>query len=245
MDNYEKLAEMIKNSKHIAFFGGAGVSTSSGLKDYRSKDGIYNAVNKYGFPPETLLSHDFLIHHSKAFYEFFREYFFGTPKPSAPHLALKKLEDMGYDVKIITQNIDGLHTKAGSSTVYELHGNASRFYCADCLKKYTKDEVIAFGDNVPVCGKCGGLIRPDVIMYGESLVNFNLVMARDAIEKADTLIVGGTSLSVWPAASMVDFYTGDNLVVINREPTAADRRANLVFHENIGDVLTKAIALIK
>ncbi len=241
MNDYEKLASLIKESKKIVFFGGAGVSTSSGLKDYRSKDGIYNAVNTYGLPPEEILSHDFLIHHSKTFYEFFREYFFVNVKPSTPHLALKTLEDKGYDVTIVTQNIDGLHTMAGSSRIFELHGNSSRFYCSACGKKFDRAYVEKFGTDVPYCSGCGGFVRPDVVMYGEMLVDFDLVMAADAVEKADMLIVAGTSLQVWPAAGMVDRYRGNKLIVMNKQPISADGNARMVFREDIAVVFEETL----
>lgn len=241
MNDYEEFANLLKKSKKIAFFGGAGVSTSSGLKDYRSKDGIYNSINKYGLPPEEILSHDFLMHNSKTFYKFFREYFFVDVKPSVPHLALKELEDKGYDVTIVTQNIDGLHTAAGSSMVFELHGNSSRFLCCNCEKKFDRAYVEKFGEDVPYCSGCGGFVRPNVVMYGEMLYDFDLVMAADAIEKADMLIVAGTSLQVWPAAGMVDRYKGDKLIVMNKQPISADRKARMVFREDIATVFTETM----
>lgn len=237
----EQLAGMISRCGHIAFFGGAGVSTESGLKDYRSSDGIYRTALSYGLPPEEILSRSCFEQNPQLFYRFFRDYFVSTAEPNSAHKALAALERCGKRVGVITQNIDGLHQKAGSTEVYELHGNASKFYCTACGREYGT-ECLAQG-GVPHCG-CGGTVKPHVTLYGE-LLDENVVNgAVRAIAAADLLIIGGTSLAVQPASSFVEYFRGDNIAVINRDSTPCDGRASLVFHGSIGEIFAEALKLL-
>ncbi|MBQ7816098.1 MAG: NAD-dependent protein deacylase [Oscillospiraceae bacterium] len=238
--NTEKIsqfAEIIKNSKKIVFFGGAGVSTESGLKDYRSKDGIYNTYNKYGISPEEILSIDFFEENPQTFYAFYREFFLHNVKPNKAHIALAKLEQTDKKVTVVTQNVDNLHQMAGSKNVLELHGSAEKYYCAKCGKDFSKEYIADAANPKPICDSCGGIVRPHVTLYGEMLDDFVTERAIRAIWEADTLIIGGTSLTVYPAASFINYFNGNNLVVINKEQTISDARANLVFHDSIGEVL--------
>ena len=233
MEKINQLQQIIDTSNRIVFFGGAGVSTESGIPDFRSADGLYH--QKYKYDPETILSHTFFIKNTSEFFEFYRDKMVVTDvKPNITHLFLAKLEKAGKLSGIITQNIDGLHQKAGSKTVYELHGSVWRNFCTKCKKKYTMYEIIRF-DGVPYCD-CGGLIKPDVVLYQEGLDDKTVMGAIRAIANATTLIVGGTSLVVYPAAGMLRYFRGKNLVVINRTPTYADDSADLLFTENIGQV---------
>lgn len=241
-DRIRKFAEIIKNSKKIVFFGGAGVSTESGLKDYRSKDGIYHTCSKYGIPPEEILSIDFFYDNPETFYEFYREYFISDVQPNKAHKAIAQLEKMGKKVTVVTQNVDGLHQKAGSTRVLELHGSAEKYYCGMCGKEHGVDYVADETRPVPRCSKCGGIIRTHVVLYGENLDQDVMEAAVRSIWDADTLIIGGTSLTVYPAASFIEYFRGDNLIVINREATRSDSAADVVFHESIGEVMT---ALLK
>ncbi|MBO4261541.1 MAG: NAD-dependent protein deacylase [Clostridia bacterium] len=246
-DNADKIAEMIKASSRIVFFGGAGVSTESGVKDYRSEDGLYNTVKEYGVSPETILSHSFFFRHTETFYDFYRKYFIGgNVKPNKAHYALAKLEEAGKLSCVVTQNIDGLHQLAGSKTVYELHGTTSKYFCTDCYSKFSVDDVFGDGKNsqgVPRCEKCGGLIKPCVTLYEESLDWDVTERAVDAIEKADMLIIGGTSLTVYPASSYVRYYKGNRLVLINRQETSYDADAAVVSRDKVGLVLDAAVKL--
>ena len=238
MDNLSTLKSWIKESSRIVFFGGAGVSTESGLKDFRSQDGLYH--EKYDYPPETILSHSFFFSHTAEFYRFYRDKMLClTAKPNAAHLALARLEQRGKLSAIVTQNIDGLHQAAGSKRVFELHGSVHRNHCLQCGKFYTAED-IEKSTGVPRC-TCGGLIKPDVVLYEEGLDQKCLMGAIQAIAQADLLIVGGTSLTVYPAAGLLQYYGGNRLVLINRDATPMDGQANLVFRDPIGQVLGAAV----
>ena len=238
MDNLSTLKSWIKESSRIVFFGGAGVSTESGLKDFRSQDGLYH--EKYDYPPETILSHSFFFSHTAEFYRFYRDKMLClTAKPNAAHLALARLEQRGKLSAIVTQNIDGLHQAAGSKRVFELHGSVHRNHCLQCGKFYTAED-IEKSTGVPRC-TCGGLIKPDVVLYEEGLDQKCLMGAIQAIAQADLLIVGGTSLTVYPAAGLLQYYGGNRLVLINRDATPLDGQANLVFRDPIGQVLGAAV----
>lgn len=238
MDNLSTLTRWIEESRAIVFFGGAGVSTESGLKDFRSQDGLYH--EKYDYPPETILSHSFFFSHTAEFYRFYRDKMLClTAKPNAAHLALARLEQRGKLSAIVTQNIDGLHQAAGSKKVFELHGSVHRNHCLQCGKFYTAED-IEKSTGVPRC-TCGGLIKPDVVLYEEGLDQKCLMGAIQAIAQADLLIVGGTSLTVYPAAGLLQYYGGNRLVLINRDVTPLDGQANLVFRDPIGQVLGAAV----
>ena len=225
----------IARAKRVTFFGGAGVSTESGIPDFRSKDGLYN--QKYDYPPDTMLSHDFFIAHPEAFYKFYYEKIADVKAhPNRTHLALARLEQEGKLIAVVTQNIDGLHYAAGSKTVYELHGSAMRNHCMRCGEFYTLAEILE-KKPLPTCSKCGALIKPDVTLYGEIPPEDAFDGALAAIRTSDLLIVGGTSLAVYPAAGIIN-YRGGRLLVINRDPTPADRHADLaVTGFSIGDIL--------
>ena len=241
MADIEKLQELIDSSNKIVFFGGAGVSTESGIPDFRSVDGLYH--QKFKYPPETMLSHSFYVSHKDEFYEFYREKLLlkvvGTPKepkaePNAAHKFLAELEKAGKLSAVVTQNIDGLHQAAGSKNVDELHGSVLRNYCQKCGKLYSAEDI--FNSNgVPKCS-CGGDIKPDVVLYEEGLDNDIMSGAVRAISEADMLIIGGTSLVVYPAAGLIDYYRGNKLVLINRDATARDGAADYVFHGKIGEI---------
>lgn len=244
MEHIEKLREIIEHSNRIVFFGGAGVSTESGIPDFRSKDGLYNQhdVQFEEYEPEYLLSKECLYHNPKVFYEFYRQKMdTRNIKPNDAHIQLAKLEAMGKLSAIVTQNIDGLHQKAGSKNVYEIHGTTMRNYCVKCKSEYDVNYIFDSQDKIPVCKICGRPVRPDVTLYGESLPAEAWDNSMAAILKADTLIIAGTSLSVYPAASLIDYFSGDNLIVINRETTNRDKWADLVFHDSVGKILTEAI----
>lgn len=233
-DKIQKLNEIVSESDKIVFFGGAGVSTESGIPDFRSVDGLYN--QKYKYPPEVILSSDFFYSQTDEFYRFYRDKMLCLDaKPNAAHISLAELEKKGKISGIVTQNIDGLHQKAGSGIVYELHGSVHRNYCLKC-GEFFDAEYILNSEGVPRC-KCGGLIKPDVVLYSEQLDQGVLNGAIRAIENADTLIIGGTSLVVYPAAGLIDFFHGDNLVIINMSPTGADSSADLLIEGKIGEVL--------
>ncbi len=237
MERISTLKTWIAESNAIVFFGGAGVSTESGIPDFRSVDGLYR--QKFDDPPETILSHSYFMAHPEKFYQFYREKMLVTDvEPNRAHLALAKLEQQGKLSAVVTQNIDGLHQKAGSRRVYELHGSIHRNYCRKCRKFYGPEELKAM-ELVPRCS-CGGIIKPDVVLYEESLDQDCIMGAINAISKADLLIVGGTSLTVYPAAGLIRYYNGQRLVLINRDETPYDDRANLIFRESIGSVLAAA-----
>lgn len=231
------LQQIIDDSKNIVFFGGAGVSTESGIPDFRSVDGLYN--QKYDYPPEEILSHTFFCNHTDYFYRFYRDKLICTDaEPNSAHLKLAELEKAGKLSAVVTQNIDGLHQKAGSKKVYELHGSTLRNYCAKCGKFFCVD-YIADSDGVPKCDECGGLVKPDVVLYEEGLDNNTVNGAVNAISNADCLIVAGTSLTVYPAAGFIRYFSGKYFVLINRDETAADSSADLVIHDSVGKVLSE------
>lgn len=236
MDNVQQLADIVKNSKRIVFFGGAGVSTESGIPDFRSVDGLYN--QQWDYPPETILSHTFFMDKTEEFYRFYRaKMICRGAKPNAAHLKLAELEKQGKLTAVVTQNIDGLHQAAGSKNVYELHGSVLRNYCMKCHKFFDVD-YIADSEGVPHCD-CGGIIKPDVVLYEEGLDNDVVNGAVKAISEADTLIIGGTSLNVYPAAGLIRYFRGSNLVIINMSPTQMDKNADLLICDKIGSVFSK------
>ena len=228
--------EMVEKSERIVFFGGAGVSTESGIPDFRSVDGLYN--QKYDYPPETILSHDFFVNNTEEFYRFYRDKMIVKGvEPNVTHLALKKLEDMGKLSAVVTQNIDGLHEAAGSKKIFNLHGTIAKNHCERCNKFYDLS-AIENSEGVPKCS-CGGVIKPDVVLYGELLPDDAVEGAVEAIKSADMLIIGGTSLTVYPAAGFVNYYKGDRLVLINKQATSFDSFANLVMHCALGEVFSQ------
>lgn len=230
----ERLQHLIDNAKRIVFFGGAGVSTESGIKDFRSKDGLYKLQSKYGRPYEEMLSHTYFMHHTDTFYQFYREFMINTEaKPNAAHKYLAELEKRK-SLTIITQNIDGLHQMAGSKNVLELHGSIHRNYCMKCNAFFNLDDLLDM-PSTPRCPKCGGLIKPDVVLYEEGLDQDVLYGAVDAISKADLLIVAGTSLAVYPAAGLIRYFCGDNIVVINKERLRVENVA-LEITRPVGEV---------
>ena len=236
MDNIEKLADIVKNSQKIVFFGGAGVSTESGIPDFRSVDGLYN--QQWSYPPETILSHTFFEQKTEEFYRFYRAKMIClTAKPNAAHIKLAQWENEGKLTAIVTQNIDGLHQAAGSKKVYELHGSVLRNYCTKC-HKFFDVEFIADSTGVPHCD-CGGVVKPDVVLYEEGLDNDTVSGAVKAISEADTLIIGGTSLNVYPAAGLIRYFRGSNLVIINMSPTGMDSNADLLICDKIGKVFSE------
>lgn len=242
MNDIDKLKQMISDSGRIVFLGGAGVSTESGIPDFRSENGIFNAIREFGYPPETLLSRSFFDRDPEVFFKYYRSLLMsGDAKPNRAHYALAKLEQEGKLTAIATQNIDGLHTMAGSKNVYELHGSIKRNHCMKCHKFYD-DEFIAKSEGVPRCS-CGGIVKPDVVLYEEGLDYDTLNGAVTHIMRADMLIVGGTSLQVYPAAGLIDYYRGDRLVLINKSKTSYDKYADLVINDSIGKVLGEAVVI--
>ncbi len=230
------LQDIINDSQRIVFFGGAGVSTESGIPDFRSVDGLYN--QKYDYPPEQMLSHTFFVRKTSEFYKFYRDKMICLDaKPNKAHLKLAELERAGKLTAVVTQNIDGLHTLAGSKTVYELHGSVHRNYCTKCGKFYGIDAIIN-STGVPTC-ECGGIIKPDVVLYEEGLDNDTVNGAVSAIASCDTLIIAGTSMTVYPAAGLVRYFKGKYLVEINRDATAIDDQCDLVIHGKVGETLDK------
>lgn len=240
--NVQQLHELLKRSSHIVFFGGAGVSTASNIPDFRSDEGLYSGKEqkKYPYPPETMLSHTFFVRHTEQFFEYyFDKMVYPDAKPNPAHIALAKLEEMGKLSAVITQNIDGLHQQAGSKRVYELHGSVHRNTCQQCGKHYSLQEMLQWkGKGVPRCS-CGGVIKPDVVLYEEALNDRIIDGAVNAIAQADLLIVGGTSLNVWPAAGLINYFRGDRLALINKSPVARDLAAGLVITDPIGEVLSQ------
>ena len=234
MTAVEQLQEIISNSDNIVFFGGAGVSTESGIPDFRSVDGLYS--QQYKYPPETMLSHTFFARHTHEFFDFYRKkMIIPAAKPNKAHSKLAELEQAGKVKAVVTQNIDGLHQMAGSKTVLELHGSVKRNYCMRC-KQFYDDLFILNSTGIPTCS-CGGVVKPDVVLYEEGLDNGTMQQTAHFISNADVLIVGGTSLVVYPAAGMIDYFRGSSLVLINRAATAADRKARLLIQDSIGEVL--------
>lgn len=238
------LEEILAKSKNLVFFGGAGVSTESGIPDFRSVDGLYH--QKFRYPPEVMLSHSFYESHTAEFFDFYRnKLIVHGAKPNAAHLRLAKLERQGICKAVVTQNIDGLHQAAGSRVVYELHGSTLRNYCTRCGKFYPVDFIEAAagqGDGIPRCTECGGIVKPDVVLYEEGLDEETMENAMRAIAAADTLIVGGTSLAVYPAAGLLRYFRGENLVVINKQPTPADGMATLLLNLPIGQALDENVS---
>lgn len=234
-DKIQQFADIVNNSQRIVFFGGAGVSTESGIPDFRSVDGLYN--QQWDYPPETILSHSFFMKKTEEFYRFYREKMICEGvKPNNAHLKLAELEQKGKLKAIVTQNIDGLHQAAGSKQVYELHGSVLRNYCMRC-GKFHGIEAITGSDGVPHC-ECGGIIKPDVVLYEEGLDDKVVSGAVEAIAKADTLIIGGTSLNVYPAAGLIRYFSGKHLVIINMSPTQMDGNADLLIADKIGKVFS-------
>ncbi len=241
---YDELKKIIEGSGNIVFFGGAGVSTESGIPDFRSEKGLYNAKQEYGRSPEEMLSSDFFLRDPVTFYDYYKKNLIATwAKPNDAHKALAKLEEEGKLKAVVTQNIDGLHQMAGSRTVYELHGSVHRNYCRKCRKFFDLDYVLDEGNcenGVPKCS-CGGIIKPDVVLYGEMLDEDCIRNSVEAISKADTLIIGGTSLAVYPAAGFIHYFRGRHLVVINMSATAMDSSADLVIRDPIGQVFRETV----
>lgn len=234
----EKLQQMIDGSRRIVFFGGAGVSTESGIPDFRSVDGLYH--QKFDYPPETILSHGFFISHTAEFFDFYRQKMIClTARPNAAHRKLAELEAAGRLSAVVTQNIDGLHQMAGSKNVLELHGSVHRNYCQKCHKCYSAEEILN-STGIPRCS-CGGLIKPDVVLYEEQLDSHTIDESLRYISEADMLIIAGTSLTVYPAASLIRYFRGSYLVLINRDPTPMDNRTSLTIHGKVGEVLGQII----
>ncbi|HOU10652.1 MAG TPA: NAD-dependent protein deacylase [Clostridiales bacterium] len=240
-DTVSQLARIIENSRSLVFFGGAGVSTASGIPDFRGAGGLY--TQPFDHPPEKILSHDFFIAEPETFFRFYRERMvFTDAKPNGAHLALAALERRGVLSAVITQNIDGLHADAGSRKVLELHGSVRRNFCTDCAAAYPLETVLA-APGVPRCSRCGGIIKPDVVLYGEALDGAVTDEAVRCVDEADTLLVGGTSLSVYPAAGLLHYFRGSDLVIINQSPTPFDGRATLLIRGDVAAVLSAAAGL--
>jgi len=236
---FEAARRCLETSRQVVFMGGAGVSTASGIPDFRGAAGLYSHASGSRLTPEVILSHGFFVRHPDEFYAFLREsLYFPEAKPNAAHFALADLENRGKLKALITQNIDGLHQQAGSRVVFELHGSLNRFYCTRCRAAFPAEQVY-HQKTTPRCDVCGGLVRPDVILYGEQLDPQVLNASAAAVRQADCLIVGGSSLVVHPAAGLLDHFRGDCLLIINREPTPYDSRADFVFHGDIAEVLTE------
>lgn len=237
----ERLKKVIDNSNSIVFFGGAGVSTESDIPDFRSEKGLYSAQQQYGCSPEEILSHTFFMRHTKTFFDYYKNnLIYLNAKPNKAHRALAYLEKQGKLKAVVTQNIDGLHQKAGSKNVFELHGSVLRNYCMDCGKFHDVEYVMNeenCRDEIPRCSQCGGIVKPDVVLYEEPLDESCMIGAVNAIERADTLIIGGTSLVVYPAAGLIRYFRGNNLVLINKQATPYDGKANLVINDSIGKVM--------
>lgn len=240
MSDIEKVRKIIKESENIVFFGGAGVSTASGIPDFRGTGGLYNNADSFSEAPETILHKNYLLAKPAKFYEYYKKcMLYPNAEPNGAHKALARLEEKGKLKAVITQNIDGLHSAAGSKNVIELHGSVARNYCIRCGKEYPLAHV-AEAENVPLC-TCGGMVRPNVVMYGEMLDADAWQRAQQAILRADVLIVGGTSLTVYPAAGLLDYYYGDHLIIINKTPTPFDDKAEFVFREPIAEVLEAVV----
>ncbi|MEQ3338822.1 NAD-dependent protein deacylase [Clostridium butyricum] len=237
----EKLTLILKESNNIVFFGGAGVSTESNIPDFRSSNGLWNEKLRINFTPEQLVSHTFFMKYPEEFFRFYKDkLIYPDAKPNAAHIALAKLEEMGKLKAVVTQNIDGLHQAAGSKNVFELHGSVLRNYCMDCNAFYDEKFILA-SEGIPTCPKCGGKVKPDVVLYEEGLDEATIQGSIAAISQADTLIIGGTSLIVYPAAGLINYFRGKNLILINKSTTSADSKADLVIHEAIGKVLGQAV----
>ena len=241
-EEIKKLRNILRKSDEIVFFGGAGVSTESGIPDFRSADGLWNEKLKIELTPEQLVSHTYYEKYPKEFFDYYREKLvYPEAKPNGCHIALAKLEAAGKLLAVVTQNIDGLHQAAGSKAVYELHGSVHRNYCEKCRAFYDAEYVIKAAPNPPRCEKCGGAVKPDVVLYEETLDGYTVEKAIDAISRADVLIIGGTSLVVYPAAGFVRYFHGRHLVVINKSETRADQEAELVLRTPIGETMSAAV----
>lgn len=237
MSDISKLQSVIDNTDNIVFFGGAGVSTESGIPDFRSVDGLYN--QKYDYPPEEILSHTFFMNKCEEFYRYYKNKMLELDiQPNAAHKKLAELERAGKLRAVVTQNIDGLHQKAGSKVVYELHGTVHKNHCMTC-GKFFDAAYVKSSQGVPRCDKCGGTIKPDVVLYEEGLDDRTVRGAVNAIAKAEVLIVAGTSLTVYPAAGLIHYFNGSTLVLINRDPTPFDNHADLIFHDKVGEILSQ------
>lgn len=237
----EQLSKILGESNNIVFFGGAGCSCESGIPDFRSSNGLYSKNLGRNFTPEQAVSHSFFIKYPEEFFDFYRKNLvYPEAKPNGCHIALAKLEEIGKLKAVVTQNIDGLHQEAGSKNVYELHGSVLRNYCTKCHAFYDVEYVLK-ADKVPKCKKCGGTIKPDVVLYEEGLDDKIISGAVHAISEADTLIIGGTSLVVYPAAGLIDYFRGKNLVLINKSATSADNKADLVINDDIAKVMQEAV----
>ena len=235
-EKIKQFKQLVEESNNIVFFGGAGVSTESGIPDFRSKDGLYN--QQYDYPPETILSHTFFINKTDEFYRFYKAKMNCLKyEPNITHIKLAELENKGKLKAVITQNIDGLHQKAGSKTVYELHGSVLRNCCMSCNKFYSAEYVFN-SEGIPKCS-CGGIIKPDVVLYQEGLDDNTITQSIFAIQNADLLIVAGTSLTVWPASGLINYFKGRNLVLINRDATPYDNKADLVINDSLGKVFNE------
>ncbi|WP_337032529.1 NAD-dependent protein deacylase [Paenibacillus illinoisensis] len=245
MNGVEQLASWIQESLNIVFFGGAGTSTESGIPDFRSAAGLYQTEQHSPYPPEELLSRHFFDQHADIFYDFYRgKMLHPNAEPNGCHKLLARLEQEGLLKAVITQNIDGLHQKAGSTNVLELHGSVHRNACMDCGRFYPLDDIIRSKDAVPRCAACNGVIKPDVVLYEEELDQNTLYQSVDAISSADLLLVGGTSLTVHPAAQLITYFRGKHTVLLNATPTAYDRQADLLITEPIGEVMIKVDQLL-
>lgn len=239
---YDKLQSIIDNGTNIVFFGGAGVSTESSIPDFRSENGLYKTKDNSKYPPEVILSHSFFKEHTEDFFDFYRnKMIFKDALPNNAHKALSLLEQRGKLKAVITQNIDGLHQTAGSKNVLELHGSIHRNYCMKCGKSFSLEYITESKTIIPKCDVCGGTVKPDVVLYEEGLDNDVIERSLHYIRNADVLIIGGTSLVVYPAASLVQYFRGDNLILINKNSTPYDNQANLVIHDSIGKTLSKIL----
>ncbi|MTK13683.1 MAG: NAD-dependent protein deacylase [Clostridiaceae bacterium] len=238
----EELLSVINSSNYIVFFGGAGVSTESSIPDFRSEAGLYKTKNNSSYPPEVMLSHTFFMSHTEDFFDFYRKkMIYREAKPNAAHYALAKLKNTGKLKAIITQNIDGLHQMAGSKNVLELHGSIHRNHCMKCGKSFNLEYIINSQTTVPKCDACNGIVKPDVVLYEESLDMATINASVNHIKQSDLLIVGGTSLVVYPAAGLIDYFKGNKLVLINKSSTSYDNRADIVINDSIGKVLGNLI----
>jgi NAD-dependent deacetylase len=241
MNELDIVKSIVDEAERVVFFGGAGVSCASGIPDFRSSDGLYSAETEHGERPEEMLHISYLQRKPKEFFEYYKSsMLYPDAKPNAAHKALAKLEKMGKLRAVVTQNIDGLHGEAGSGTVYELHGSVARNYCIHCGSEHSLEYVVN-SPSVPKCGKCGGIVRPDVVLYGEGLDGYVFAAAERAIASADVLIVGGTSLTVNPAASLVAYFGGEHFIIINKTPTPYDLYAEMIIREPIEEVLAEAV----
>lgn len=241
-NNIEKLKELIDSHNNIVFFGGAGVSTESDIPDFRSATGLFSKKLNRNFSPEQLVSHTFFMRYPEDFFKFYKDkLIYEDAKPNKAHIALSKLEEMGKLNAIITQNIDGLHQMAGSRNVFELHGSIHRNYCTKCGKFFNLEEMLNLGGIVPHCDNCGAIVKPDVVLYEEALDNSVVNKTINALSNADLLIIGGTSLVVYPAAGFIDYFNGDSIVLVNKSSTGYDSKASLIINDSIGKVLSQVI----